>query len=72
MSCYRSGGCGIYEMYSCNECPYSKPPEEKKDNTYKIGLKEVKFCKYCGSSNILPSKSYYKHFNCLNCGSEFN
>ena len=22
--CYRSGGCGPYEMYSCNECPASK------------------------------------------------
>lgn len=25
MSCYRDGGCGPYEMYSCNECPASKP-----------------------------------------------
>lgn len=25
MACYRSGGCGPYEMYSCNECPASKP-----------------------------------------------
>ena len=23
--CYRSGGCGPYEMYSCSECPASKP-----------------------------------------------
>ena len=23
--CYRDGGCGPYEMYSCNECPASKP-----------------------------------------------
>lgn len=25
MSCYKDGGCGIYEMYSCSECPASKP-----------------------------------------------
>ena len=25
MSCYRKGGCGPYEMYSCSECPASKP-----------------------------------------------
>ena len=39
MTCYRKGGCGPYEMYSCSECPASKPeylerehPEEKKDD----------------------------------------
>lgn len=25
MSCYRKGGCGPYEAYSCSECPASKP-----------------------------------------------
>lgn len=25
MTCYRSGGCGQYEMRSCSECPASKP-----------------------------------------------
>lgn len=24
MECYRAGGCGGYEMYSCSECPASK------------------------------------------------
>lgn len=24
MKCYRKGGCGPYEMYSCQECPASK------------------------------------------------
>ena len=24
VSCYRNGGCGPYEMYSCSECPASK------------------------------------------------
>lgn len=24
MKCYRNGGCGPYEMYSCSECPCSK------------------------------------------------
>lgn len=30
MSCYRKGGCGPYEMYSCYECPASKPEYAKK------------------------------------------
>lgn len=25
MSCYKSGGCGVYEMNSCSECPASRP-----------------------------------------------
>lgn len=25
MTCYRNGGCGPFEMYSCNVCPASKP-----------------------------------------------
>lgn len=25
MKCYKSGGCGVYEMRSCSECPASKP-----------------------------------------------
>jgi len=50
----------------------SKRGQEQLDNLHKISLKEVKFCKYCGSSDILLSKSYYQHYNCLNCGSEFN
>jgi hypothetical protein len=25
MTCYKDGGCGAYEMYSCSECPASKP-----------------------------------------------
>lgn len=24
MKCYKSGGCGPYEMLSCSECPASK------------------------------------------------
>lgn len=25
MTCYKKGGCGSYEMYSCSECPANKP-----------------------------------------------
>ena len=25
MKCYRKGGCGPYEMYSCADCPASRP-----------------------------------------------
>ena len=28
MKCYRNGGCGPYEMLSCDECPASKPDYE--------------------------------------------
>lgn len=31
MACYRSGGCGPYEMLSCSECPASKPEYLKKN-----------------------------------------
>lgn len=31
MTCYRSGGCGPYEMRSCNECPASKPEYRKRE-----------------------------------------
>lgn len=30
MACYRDGGCGPYEMRSCNECPASKPEYKKR------------------------------------------
>lgn len=30
MNCYKDGGCGVYEMYSCYECPASKPEYLKK------------------------------------------
>lgn len=29
-NCYRTGGCGPYEMYSCSECPASKPEYTKR------------------------------------------
>lgn len=25
MKCYKNGGCGVYEMRSCSDCPASKP-----------------------------------------------
>ena len=31
MACYRSGGCGPYEMRSCSECPASKPEYLNRD-----------------------------------------
>jgi hypothetical protein len=30
-TCYRDGGCGPYEMYSCSECPASKPEYRQKN-----------------------------------------
>lgn len=31
MACYRKGSCGPYEMYSCSECPASKPEYAKRN-----------------------------------------
>ena len=37
MACYKkSGGCGSYEMYPCNECPASKPEYALKENKIDI------------------------------------
>ena len=36
MSCYKSGGCGVYEMYSCSECPASKPEYVSKNKSESI------------------------------------
>lgn len=33
MKCYRSGGCGPYEMLACNECPASREDYLKKTYT---------------------------------------
>ena len=30
MACYRDGGCGPYEMRSCNDCPASRPEYAKR------------------------------------------
>ena len=40
MACYKSGGCGIYEMYSCSECPASKSEYANKyfEETKKTGI----------------------------------
>jgi hypothetical protein len=48
----------------------SKRGQEQLDNLHNIGLKEIKFCKYCGSKNIIQSTGYYKHYNCLECGTQ--
>ena len=31
MKCYRDGDCGPYEMYSCADCPASKPEYAARD-----------------------------------------
>ena len=33
MACYKKGGCGSFEMYSCSECPASKPEYLNKNKT---------------------------------------
>ena len=36
MTCYRTGGCGPYEMLSCYECPASKPEYLEREQKNKI------------------------------------
>ena len=42
MICYKSGGCGVYENHSCNECPASKPEYLHKNqiNDYYKGARD--------------------------------
>ena len=56
-----------YVGYYCPQC-------RSEGVTYQEypALKEVKFCKYCGSKNILLSRGYYKHYFCTECGSKFD
>ena len=41
MTCYKSGGCGVYEMYSCYECPASKPEYLNKNKKYNDVIKNL-------------------------------
>ena len=34
IKCYRTGGCGPYEMYSCHECPANNPVYKCKNCKY--------------------------------------
>lgn len=51
MACYKSGGCGVYEMYSCSECPASKPKYLNKKDKNLLSKEEFykKYCEICGS-----------------------
>lgn len=42
MSCYRSGGCGPYEMMSCYECPASKPEYLERSVSNEELIKELR------------------------------
>lgn len=57
MSCYRSGGCGPYEMTPCNECPYSKSPEKTRGTDI--------VCPVCG--HIIEYNAYYGRYKCTSC-----
>lgn len=54
MECYKNGGCGVYEMYSCSECPASKP-------TYR--------CKHCWSYSRCKDMAIKGVFVVENCSS---
>lgn len=71
MTCYKSGGCGVYENRSCSECPASKPEYANKLNEAKWVYDhwcEFK-CSNCGNfSNSKPHKGMEKY--CPECGSK--
>ena len=47
MACYKSGGCGVYEMYSCSECPASKPEYlNKNESEATRTTTDCEFCQY--------------------------
>ena len=50
-----------------------KDMEQNKSTVQKeiqTGLKDIKYCKYCGSNNIIKTTGYYSHYNCLECKTE--
>lgn len=60
MACYRAGGCGPYEMYSCSECPASKPDYIKRGETDFL-------CPVCKFGDFGGFHGYKPNF-CPNCG----
>lgn len=54
MVCYKSGGCGVYEMYSCGECPASKPSylERNKRTTNEYAVRNLWSTKQLASALI--------------------
>ena len=61
MECYKNGGCGVYEMYSCSECPASKPTYRCKNclsysQCKNIILKGVFVVENCSSFPYLKEK----------------
>ena len=78
MTCYRTDGCGPYEMYPCSKCPASKPEylNRNKPNVFEWkmvlddfedgnGNREYPHCSNCG-------RGVYRHDAgswCPFCGS---
>ena len=65
MKCYKTAsGCGVYENYSCSECPYSKPPKDYVDaeqRAYERGKRE-------GAREFAERlKNRHKHYHLLQC-----
>lgn len=63
MSCYKNGGCGVYEMNSCSECLASKP--EYLERQKKIDMSENKEeSKILGLFDVIKANTY----KCGICG----
>lgn len=56
MSCYKNGDCGVYGIYSCFECPASKPEYLNKNKNKTI--ETIVDCKFCQH----PFKHYVKYY----------
>lgn len=44
--------------------------EHDKNKKEVVYTKTIKYCKYCGSNNIIKTTGYYSHYNCLDCKTE--
>lgn len=81
ITCYRNGGCGPYEMYSCYECPASKSdyvqvktapkPTTHFDLIKSLSVEELAetYAGGCPNGDRLNCGKYYLHGgrDCFNC-----
>ena len=62
MACYKKGGCGSYEMYSCSECPASKPEYLDKYLVHTVDWAKLNY--------LTVSEEQFTKIYCNNCGTQ--
>lgn len=67
MKCYRDGGCGPYEMYSCSECPASKPEYLKPTVTEFVEKQETKLDELKKSLLNMTAEEIVEYFGGDSC-----